>query len=274
MMEKEKILEYANTVVKELGKSYKGKRTLPVPSEEADNNVKCVVYRGYDGFGFEIAFLEESEDICAICFDSKLVFSTVCDKYDPDRFDCKISLFESISDSSSKNYAPGYVYIHGAWEDALEKIALNTKKIKQKLAEEQRRTEESLKAINKLNSDMLKYLNFKYLKTDCPGIYLRMYMDSEVCVKSLDEDNLCKLEVYLVSKKSFFKPAELSKLVFSANEHFFEKGPWYEHILALIQKEKERDGDLDTEEIDEAFTEKDNRDNSEELLKRIDVYTS
>ena len=140
----------ANELIEVLGKNVNGHRVIPVYEDGKVVRVdkeEELFERIYDGYGFKMSFLGESQDRLAVYFNDKLVYNSVGSAYclsQHDRISPTLILLipeKERTGKDARSSAPD-TYIRGDWEELLLFLSQNAEKIKRKnkqLAEETER---------------------------------------------------------------------------------------------------------------------------------------
>lgn len=237
-MKEEKIIRKALKTVSRLGSVKKGNYL----KEEEDGSIskhEVIVERVFEGFGFEIVFPLEDEGSVAIWFNGEPVYNNISgfkfEKYD--YTPPLIKKLEEEEDFDEYYYSGSEI---GDWEELLEYIADNSKKIKKVSERRKREREAFFKWFTALNECMLKHLKFKLVYResgdyDAISFPDKEYKDYFIRVSGSGE-NKDALQVYSIKvlKTGFFFDKTEEHLVYDYATTFFENGDWLQHLTSLF----------------------------------------
>ena len=235
----ENIKEYCKRIVEILGKKIKANKkttievaddkgnTVSKPSEEA-----AVLERTYSGYGLDISFYEETDDYLAVFFNDELVFNTVGDNYDADKYDKLSSVLMKLKNDDDTFASE--CFVNGEWENLLKRISDNAETIKEKMKQAATITKLIQEDIAARNSLMARYMPFRHPNEQ------HFYIDNEVYVDLIGES--CRVfKVKMVRKFLRNEPHfSAEDCVFDASTGLFIPGDWEKHIEEILSKEWKR----------------------------------
>lgn len=214
----------ANGVIEVLGKKVNGHRVIPVYEDGKVVRVdkeKELFERTYDGYGFKMSFLGDSQDKLAVYFNDQLVYNSVGSAYCPsqhDRISPTLILLipeKERVDKDVRSSTPD-TYIRGDWEDLLLFLSQNAEKIKEKNKQLAEETEKINLHKKELNESMLKHLPFK---TSFDGS--KRYKDSMIVVEGGEA-----LKVY-----------SGGAVVFDYVSGLYKPGDWEDRVKRLVEED-------------------------------------
>ena len=223
----DRIKECANVCIDVFGKKIKANRKIVTKDDEGKTHIakeEIILERVYQDYGFELAYLEDTDAYLCIFFNDELVFNTVGDAYKEDDYDSSsptlLKLFNEFDEPSAN------CFIHGEWEELLEYIADNAEAIKvaKKIMAEE--TKKFLEIIARKNDLMVKHIPFRNFAGR------RYFEDSVVHIENHDG----AITVYSIEEERHFLMIRrnLKDCVFCFSESFYQPGTWEKHVERLI----------------------------------------